>query len=454
MESLDAAKVAALARIIDGSELTVNGPPVDAPLTVESARQTVRSNQDYLPSAYKKAYSQPFLRVLDSVRKIPSEAMLRVGIDAVAQHAPGSPVRAELRRLIAVIDDLFNSFVDAVDQSAINLSLDEQLAPLASFRSSAGMGPFTIPSDSVRSVIDSSVAIVSLPSAFRDHPLLWSTIAHETGGHDIIHADPGLLGEMKLGIYQHLAGNKLPGKQPDDRQKLGMLWAYWMDETSADVFALMNMGPAYILGAVAFFSAFLSQQGSQIKVPHIRTDSGSMGGALDVHPTDVLRLAVAQGVINSLENLDSAKRKFYVQLLSDLTGLVAPGLKHINLKGNLHLASAYGNFSVDMTGQYDMDLMMQTAWQVGEFCAQTKFRNLAVHSIQEIETWDDLDEANALKCCHRLLDAEQVGSEVKPVMLLSAGILASAYRPNSYQQLNRAVEHSLDQSFAKNPLWS
>lgn len=454
METLSATQIAALARVINQSDLVGNGPAGASVETIEEMRNAVSTGQPHLPPVYRKAYSEPLLHTLNTMSNVANgKVMLQVGIDAVSQHAPDSPVLPELKRLVIVIADLFNTFVHDIDHTHINVSLTERLPPLASFMQSAGMGPFTIPADTVRKVIDSNVAVVSLPSSFRQHPLVWSTLSHETGGHDVIHANPGLLSEMQFGVYRHLAGDLAPDASPTQQQKMGLLWAYWMDETSADIYALLNMGPAYILGALAFFSAYLSQSSNAINVPQVRTDSGSANGSLDPHPTDVLRIGIAQGVISALTNLSDSTRKKYLKLLDDVTALVAPGVTHVSLKGDFHIQAANRNFFAPVSGDYELPEMMKVARDVGEYIASAAFPALGDNSIQAIETWDDADELHIEELTQQLLSSDKPGSEVRPTMLLSSAIMASIHTPDNYDELNRSVEKYLDQAIANSPVW-
>ena len=152
------------------------------------------------------------------------------------------------------------------------------------FQCSPEAGPFTLPVDTIQGMFGGTIAAVSLPASFAPHPCLFASLAHETGGHDVLHADPGLLGELKEKVAQ---------KFPD----YGELWAYWMDETAADVYGLLNYGPSYTYCMAFAFSAINTAYGSK-ELLHL--DSYSSYGTLDVHPTDVLRLGLAIGALNSM----------------------------------------------------------------------------------------------------------------------------------------------------------
>jgi len=59
---------------------------------------------------------------------------------------------------------------------------------------------------------------------FADLPVLYGSLAHETGGHDIIHADDGLLDELRARVRALFHR---------DQAWLGVLWDYWMDEATS-----------------------------------------------------------------------------------------------------------------------------------------------------------------------------------------------------------------------------
>ena len=101
---------------------------------------------------------------------------------------------------MAVISNLHRLFLSKEKLAAIDVPFDSPLPPLAMFQQSGALGPFTIPSDQVNQLIGAPIGVVSLPATYRHDPLLWATLAHETGGHDITHADPDLLPELKREI--------------------------------------------------------------------------------------------------------------------------------------------------------------------------------------------------------------------------------------------------------------
>src|SRR5579862_5387563 len=85
----------------------------------------------------------------------------------------------------------------------------------------------------------------------------------------------------------------------EEEQWQGLLWDYWMDEAAADVYGLLNMGPSFAFNLAILLTVFIGQfQKPPATKPSLRNASGAGDdNALDVHPTDLLRLALAQGVI-------------------------------------------------------------------------------------------------------------------------------------------------------------
>ena len=149
---------------------------------------------------YREGYAAALIREAPALAAQYDDRISPVTVEAltgaVYDHDPAADVRSELRRFLAVLSDLFMSFVASERRARLDIPLIGQLPPLAVFQSSGRMGPFTIPADGVPRLLGVDVGVVSLPSAYRAHPVLWSSLVHETGGHDVTHADPGLLGEL------------------------------------------------------------------------------------------------------------------------------------------------------------------------------------------------------------------------------------------------------------------
>src|SRR5689334_9941360 len=156
---------------------------------------------------------------------------------AVYQHGNGvTPVQAhrQLKRFLAVVSNLYRSFVDASKRAAAGVQLVTDTPPLALFQSTAVQGPFTIEGDLMMDRLGTPIGVVSLPATYRDHPVLWAGLSHEVGGHDVVHADLGLVAEMQAKTKALLAPHFSTGPNPDTATLNAMIWMLWMDEAAAD----------------------------------------------------------------------------------------------------------------------------------------------------------------------------------------------------------------------------
>src|SRR5262249_18299776 len=209
--------------------------------------KAINAGVNMLPHIYAERYAQPLehnlkrLLQLEAGRRLPP-AIVEALTAAVYQHRNGSPKAQQLERFLAVISNLYRSFLDKTKRAAANIPLSETLPPLAMFQHNGEDGPFTVTVEQVNGLIGARIGVVSMPATYADDPLIWAALAHETGGHDVTHADSGLLDELAENILVALAG--MPPPQGISREDLAQLWAYWIDETSADVFGLLNIGPA------------------------------------------------------------------------------------------------------------------------------------------------------------------------------------------------------------------
>ncbi len=240
-------------------------PPWKYPPTPEAVLRAIEGGAADLPPSYRNGYAAPLMANIQHAL-LQTAGQLEPYAAVVYQYAQGSPVAEPLHRFLAVISDLYRSFLDKSKRAGLDLPLVTQLPPLALFESaSGGIGPYTITSDDVWNLTTSNIGLVSLPSKYQDHPLVWAVLAHETGGHDVLHADYALLSELKQGVWREL------GARPPDvdsapvitdsapviapEQLSGLVWSHWMDEAASDVYGLLNIGPEFAISLAAYFSA-------------------------------------------------------------------------------------------------------------------------------------------------------------------------------------------------------
>ncbi len=417
--------------------------------------KAVSAGANMLPRVYSDGYAQPLeqnvkrLLQLDAARRLESGTVETLTAAVYQHHRNGAANAQQLDRFLAVISNLYRSFLDKTKRAAANVPLTATLPPLAMFQHSGESGPFTVTSEQVNRLIGASSGVVSMPATYADDPFIWAALAHETGGHDVTHADSGLLDELAQNVPMALAG--MPTPQGISRKDLAQLWAHWIDEASADVYGLLNIGPAFAPNLAVFFAA-LEAEGANV-APTLRTVSGfdpnDPSQTLDPHPTDILRLHLAAGVIDTLTGLAKESRDKYNQMIDDLATILATG-PTVTIRGNIPLSRDHLQ-TIDV--QVPLADMQQAARNIGGFIATAKLATLGGHSIQEIETWDNNDEARALAVKNAVLAGQSIANLGDDAQLLAGVTLALLDRPDLYDPATRALNDGLDLSFKRDPIW-
>ena len=440
-------------------DLFGKGPPAVPwqSANVTSVTKAIEKGRHQLPFSFQTEYVDHLLAKLPTVLARGGDPEQYAA--PVYEHATTSTVRPQLNRFLAVISDLYRSFLSKSKRAMINIPLREQLPPVAFFQNDGGQGPYTVPSDDTFTLFGSTVGIVSLPSTYRDQPLLWASLAHEVGGHDVTHADPGLLDQLSAGVRALFGGGPIqPGGQINQSQLMGILWSFWIDEAAADVYGILNIGPEFTVNLTAFFAALGGRARLDAGVPLgpfpiLRTDSGENQDTslLDEHPTDILRLHLAIGVVENLASLAPAIRSEYIADIEQLATLCANGATTVTLDGPVRLKDV-GVVPLNQV-TFPLDVMQDAARRVGGFIATATPNALAGHSVQDIETWDDADEAAARKIAELLGNDESVMEMGDDAQLLAGATLASVAHPDQVDKITARLNEALDSSFAHDPIW-
>jgi hypothetical protein len=434
---------------IDFSGTAGEAPPHGATLL-----KAISAGANVLPRVCSDDYAQQLEHHLNRLVRLEAARRLDPGTvetlaGAVYQHRNGSPNSQQLERFLAVVSNLYRSFLDRKKRAAANIPLSEILPPVAVCQHDGQAGPFTVTVEQVNDLIGARIGVVSMPATYADDPFIWAALAHETGGHDVTHADSGLLDELAENIPMALAG--MPTPQGISREDLTQLWAYWIDEASADVYGLLNIGPAFTPNLAVFFAA-LGAKGAG-DPPILRMESGfdfrDPSRMLDPHPTDILRLHLAAGVIDTLTGLSRDSRDKYSQMVDDLATMLARG-QVVRITGNIPLSRDNLQW-IDV--QVPLADMQQAARNIGGFIATAKLSALDGHSIQDIETWNDKDEARAMAVKNAVLAGQSIANLGDDAQLLAGVTLALLDRPNLYDAATRALNDGLDLSFKRDPIW-
>ena len=403
-----------------------------------------------LPARFRDAYADPLAKHLESLfAQLESPRgldtlTLETFTAAVYQHSDAK-LTPQLHRFLAVISNMYRSFLDDAKRAHLNIELTETIPPLAMFQSDPDNGPFTITVEQIAQIINGKLGVVSLPHTFADHPLLYGSLAHETGGHDVIHADLSLMEQLRAQVE--------PLFNDSDMRWLGLLWDYWMDETAADVYGVLNIGPSFGYNLAMLLAVFIGQNEKPVpKVPALRTGSGAdETGALDVHPTDILRLSVVQGVIDNLTTLSASARSAYNDRLSRLAQSLAHGATTVELTG---FARVSNGKSMNFQHSPPLAAMQEAARKVGAMIATIRLDALAGHSIQDIETWDDADENAATTIAGRLQTGSSIVGAGDDAQIVAGLTLAAIQQPVRYVAASKLANDALDDSFSSDPFWS
>jgi hypothetical protein len=343
--------------------------------------------------------------------------------------------RAPLRRFEAVVSNLYRSFLDDERRRHLNLPLTEVLPPLVTFAADGSSGPFTLPIDAIRSLFGASVAVVSLPGTYREHPLVWPALAHETGGHDVSHANVGLLDELRAGVK---ALDGMP-------KEIASLWSFWIDETASDMYGLLNVGPAFALTLAAMFAS--ARKAMRRDWPDGVLDNRLLvtnHAPADPHPVELLRLHAVEGAIGALVRLSQPVLKRWQDVLADVTHAAAGGKTTVDV--------------VDANTQkiirsLPLDKMAQAAREVGAFIVTAKLKTLEGHTIQDIETWDDADEQAALGVHAALAQKRPIVALGDDAQLLAGATMAYFDDASKYDAITAALNDALDDSFQRDPVF-
>ncbi len=401
-----------------------------------------------LPHAYQAAYVAPVSAGVPRLLALARQNRIQMSsVEIVAggiyQHAAGWPLGDALRRFVAVTSNLYRSFLASARRKAAGMpDLGETLPPLACFSSDGSDGPITLAVDLTRAYLQAEVGVVALPATLADHPILWMTLVHETGGHDVTHADGGLLDELSAALPGVLAPFSGQTKLTD--AELNLVWTRWMDEAAADIYAVLNAGPAFAENLAVMLAAMGGGA-----TPLLRMESQADGnGRLDPHPTDILRLHLLLGGIAALEAFPGAREAD--RRLREIGAAFGAG-NTITLAGGLPTGQ---QGAISLAAAADRDALARCAEAVGRHIASTPLKALGGQSIQRIETWD-LEDIRAVAGIREALAAGRpiagLGDDAQLLAAVSDAAMEDAGR---YADLTGALSAALDDSFRTDPIWS
>jgi hypothetical protein len=442
-------------------DLLADGPPsppwYSSP-TQQAVKVAIETSALGLPQSYQSDYVTKLLST-DSFRNVLSlpPDQLETITGAVYQHDPVLGVLPQLQRFLAVISYFYHSFIAEIQGSQLSIAMASTLPPLALFQHSATNGPFTFTSDTMSELFGITIAVVSIPSAYRDHPVLWASLAHETGGHDVKHASGALLTDLQKAVRTLFSTDPLPSDflNITDDQIQGILWGSWIDEAAADVYGLLNMGPTFALNLASYFAALLYRLSAGTRpFPSLRTSTIAPGNKLlDTHPTDILRLSLAIGVIENLRGLSQTTRDHYITTLKQIAQFCAQGATTVAIRGFVPVSPDRPEIALHLDSRKALEMMQDIAHRVGTHIATVQLPTLGDKSIQDIETWDDADELVAQQIATAFQNGASVVGMGNAAQLLAGATLALFADAQKYTKVTEQLTEALDFSYKHDFTW-
>lgn len=437
--------------------------------------ELLRASSKELPPEYQKGFSQP---LMDNLASISNHMLMKYmqpngtwGFiffsNAVMQSASTSGFCQSVKRLQAVIADIYTSFLYSDERVSAGLTPKQRLPPLGAFtapilpKQQVSPPPYMFSVDMMKELSNRFAAgVVSLPSGYRTHPILWGVLAHEVGGHDVLHADEDLLPELLKGIEDLFTGSQ--------KQILGELWRFWGEEAAADACGVLNLGPAYGLGAIVYHTVIVHiaskpEEHKEPDKPHhppfLDTKPLPLPG--DSHPISALIPYLIIGAIEQLTTLKPATIARYISQVDELAKMCTLDRGPIDLtkywiKDDKGLPKKVGE-------TFPLETLIESARAVGRHIVSTKFASLKGKGFQDYETWDDADERTAQRIAEALEKGEEKGEplesikqdngkDVEDAQILAAAILAVFRKPADYGRINVMIGKAFDHSYDTDPL--
>jgi len=288
-----------------------------------------------------------------------------------------------------VISDLYDGMLSAEDRHGAKPPDQEVVPPLVKF-GSPDAGPYTWPIDATSS-FDLGCAVVNLPPSNASHGLLaWTALAHETAGHDIIHANDGLEDELQTAVHTALSNSTRTASLAD-------YWATRIDETASDVFGILNMGPAVGIGLIGYFRGL---NAAYTGLAHLRND----GPADDPHPADILRGFLASATVGMLSFQGASTW--------------AKAIEHETRKDVIRITVEGREFSTE-------DAML-SAGIVAKALTHTRLKSLANHRFIDIQNWNDADERIVTQLRRTFHTVTPISDRVKGGIYAAHAVAAAA----------------------------
>jgi hypothetical protein len=381
---------------------------------------------------------------------------------ANAAIQPGEPdLSGDVQTLQKFVTEMYESFFTSRKELGAKRNLDHKYPPLVGFIGHLPSHvrfkphvriplPCTLELEQLRQslllgpVVGGlfKVGAVGLSAGYRTHPLMWGVLGHELGGHYCLTADRNdkMVTELQDKIYEMLHERY----KNSPLEVVAPLWRSWTEEAAADVCAVLNLGPSYAIGAIAFFTALLNLSGYRTtsKLSHQYTNN-----QYDLHVIPVLVPHLIIGAIEGLKAFAPKKKSHYTQLVAAIGkayssndyGVVFPHYSKVWHPGNIRLAP------IDLPLTLPLDEMQAIAKEVGKFIMTVSLDGLDRNALRDHAfAWNDNDEENALTVRNTLMAGTPRsfttnGKRPTSRHLLAGGLLAVMENHVLYDKVSTAL---------------
>ncbi|HEY7079855.1 MAG TPA: hypothetical protein VH500_09145 [Nitrososphaeraceae archaeon] len=464
MSHVEQIKLQDLGTLLSNSRLTTNRINEAPPTKYDSkdkALKILKGGYTKLPGIYKEVFLDPIKNLLNTQTY---ETILKTldSFDNSTGHGPWHDWLASINQRILnfqvdatrafeeALADLFDGFLSMEEGKRIKPPDYETVSPLAVWGSSKE-GPYTWPSD-IGISIGMKMATVNLPPAFSKNIALWSSVGHETGGHDILHAYKGMLDEVGTKVASKILARKndpvlrgafaiVNGKKEKFAEYAAKYWKDRIDETASDVCGLLNIGPA---------------AGISLAVLLITLHKGTLltvNSFDNVHPIDALRIFLAADVIRNTKELNVNISNMWANYFESIVE------KYVENNKGFYLFSQTldGKLHVDVEMPYNQ--MRETVKIVSETITNSELYTLGNHALSEVNTWANTDEILTTRIANHLLAGKEPSVEPGPdgQKVYAAHILAGATialaKLGDIRTTTRLSIKSLNKLYSQNPVW-
>lgn len=405
----------------------------------------LRSATSHLPHVYQVVAAEPlikfltdlgesqFLRMFEedatdgrtaALQQIIPDAALAILSNA---HAPLQGINA----FEEIVSDLYDGFLGDEARAGNQTGRPIQpptygiIPPLVKF-GNADDGPYTWTGDDTRQLLGMGCGIVSLPPAHLNGGLLaWSALGHETAGHDVLHADEGLLDELARKVHDAVL-RKFKSK------KLADYWASCLDETASDVMGCLNLGPSAGIGLIGYFRALGDGELS------------TLGSKNDPHPIDLLRGYLAAAVV---KRLHFSGADIWSEVIAAETEKDRGKLYFVDRRGR---RSSFPVSFKEAVASTDV---------VAEAIMESQLNALQGYSLQELQDWTDHDQSIVDSLVRVLQMQGQLPADLQGPGFYAAYVVAAATQAALQKGADVSTIFGKMQTFLAtmhlaNPTWS